>query len=998
MLKELKEKLTDFALEEKFTIIRDNVLSEDYLITKTPKPTRRKRMKTKTKLTQINALKSVMNVYLVDSDDFLTSEDVREMINRVIVGHCAVIGKPREEFLKQNPFIENELSKFVWERKFVTTRDGTLLSQEDDETIEERKRKIAELKKAEMWKHWSAYVEFLKIDKNRAENIIANLDEVTDTILAHLPNPNETAKFFISGLVVGFVQSGKTENYSALINKAIDLGYEIVIILAGVPSLLRNQTQFRAETDIIGIDSHTYQKIGIGHYMDGEPSIEMFTKQDKNEPAGTKNHNGDFSKERIRMLPSFRGNKKILLVVKKNADVLEYLREWLEDLAGKGRGRNDDKPKQNILRNKSLLIINDESDHASINLEKPNEEPSKIAREITNILNLFDKKAIVGYTATPFANIFLDPTEKVSLFPKDFIYLLEPPSDYLGPFEFFGVNYKGETIPAMPLVVTADTIDALSFVDEASIHEWDYKQFGVNPSLRQAIDSFILSGAIRRLRGQKDEHHSMLIHISVSQTSHKEVQEAVQKYIDDIQKCSLPGFPCLDFWKRIEDLYTDNFLTTSEKMEKIDTAIMGHKVQYPIQYSMPNIKKEVMEFLNELEKVYKINGEKDSDFLDFKGFEESHGRGMKVICVGGSMLSRGFTVEGLSCSYYARNSLQCDTILQCGRFFGYRPGYRDLVRVYTTEENEKMLRLSAVAVFELTQQFKKMERENKKPDHFGFYVTEMMQGYLKPTSQKRMRKFEPVDTSFSGYTSEVASFILDDTVSKHNQDITIDFLEALGTPTPLALSKGDTSPNEQYSWRYVDSLAVLEYISNLKISKYSRFHEVSLLRDYIKELRNVHRQLFRFDVVLPNLARGGRTVNLGKYEVKSANRKAILVPNDPQYYIVNEGRALTGRHLEYGLTEKEIEQLYKRHPLNKKSDVQKLEDIRPFRAKRGQLIIYTFSPDRINTDLGLTGSNRINEAPVGFHFNLPECDAYENRKSLVNLVYYLNEVLGGNVI
>ena len=925
---------------------------------------------------EIKSLKSLANIYLSEYGDFITDDEANEIINSLIKGHCTVKGISEKEYLKIFPYIKAELKAHINSLKFLTGNEGMSLTKDDSKTFEEKKNKIAQLKSIPMWKHWDAYVNHLKTNKGYGGHIVNSIDTDTDNIIQNFPLPEEKDEFCIRGLVCGFVQSGKTMNYAGLINKAIDMGYDIILVLAGIPSILRNQGQRRMEYDVVGIDTLTGRKVGIGEKFENTTPIEIYTKRDRKEPYGIKDLNGDFTIERMRNLPPYSGNKQIIMVVKKNKDILEPIYKWLTTLPvyNKITGK---------IENHSLLIIDDESDHASINFENKNEEPSTINRQIRKILKLFKKNALVGYTATPFANIFLDPSEKDDLFPKDFIYLLSPPKEYLGPFEFFRMNREGANIPS--LLRVTDKVDAKVLKEKYSIHDWDYQKNGINPSLRKAIDSFLITGGIRRLRGQAYEHHSMLIHISVSTTSHNDVRKAVQDYIDDIKKNVLENEVDFEFWKRIKSLWQDDFIKTSRKMENVDSKNLKQNVIYEMDFMFSEVKVEIIEFLKELQRVFKINGEKDSDFLDYDSFKKEHGRGMKVICVGGSILSRGYTIEGLTCSYYTRNSLQFDTVLQCGRFFGYRPGYRDLVRVYTSQENQKTLRVSAQTLFRLVEQFKEMSMKGKTPEEFGFYIEEILEGY-KPTSKKRMRKYEPVDTSFSKFSSDVASFILDDKINEQNLNLTNKFIESLGVPFN----------KEDISWRSVDSFKIAEYLVNLKISKYSRFQEALLLKSYIEEVNKKFNHLKYFDVVLVKVKRnGGTPLKVGGYNIKSSQRKTELKEGELKYAEVNEGRALTGSHLLLSLTKAERALFNKKHDNTNSITENK---VRPFRRRRGVLIIYTFCPEHINKELRLKGKDKIKEAPIGLHISLPECRRYQNTKTLANLVYYLNNVLGGNIV
>ncbi|MEM5640452.1 Z1 domain-containing protein [Bacillus toyonensis] len=499
----------------------------------------------------LNNLRSTLHLSLSMMDDWTTHEVAVEIVENVIEAYCIMIGQAKPDFIKQFPFIERELLEYVHEKKFVTTQEGKLITKDDENSVRQKRRKMDDLKRFLSWNHWEAYKEhLLKTKEDMTPEVIDNIDTDTDNIVMNMPVPKEEKEFFVKGLVVGNVQSGKTLNYSGVINKAIDIGYDIIIVLSGVPANLRNQTQRRMEIDVVGVDSLTGHTIGIGNCFSKPSNVEMYTKQDiiKEELAPEDENNlennlrdvgGDFNLNRVSHLPVYRGNKQIVIVSKKHGHVLSAIKAWLESLPlmNKETGK---------LEKLSLLLLNDESDNATINNHRDKGERSTINGLVRDILGLFNKRVVCGYTATPFADIYSDPREKDNLFPSDFMYLLKPPSTYMGPFEFFGVNYKGESVPRMPLVRYTERTDSSSshFMEDDTLHNWDYESNGLNPSLAEAINSFILSGAIRILRGQGKKHHSMMLHTSVSVALHEVVKNAVQDYIDELKNAQkMPTVP-----------------------------------------------------------------------------------------------------------------------------------------------------------------------------------------------------------------------------------------------------------------------------------------------------------------------------------------------------------------------------------------------------------------------------------------------------------------------
>jgi hypothetical protein len=921
-------------------------------------------------------LESMLSVKMNKKDKWHRREDALAFIRRLIDAHCLMEGITRDELLQANPHIEEKLLQSMLEARYITTHEGKCLSSLSAKTLKERKKEIEELKKMPIWNQWEAYKKHLLINKKFPQQIIDNVDADTDTLLAHLPMPQKMKEFFKIGICMGAVQSGKTLNYAGLTNKLIDVEYDIIIILSGIPSSLRNQTQTRMETDVIGIDTLTGKKIGIGMFLPNGGEVEIYTKQDSEEESG------DFNLTHMRHLPVYQRKKQIVIVTKKNPHMLNALKTWLRELPF----MNEQTGK---LEDLSLALIDDECDNASLNIEKDASKRSSINEKITDILNLFHKRVFIGYSASPFANIYLDPADKNSLFPNDFMYLLKTPNNYLGPVEYFGVTLKNKRIPGLPLVRETDEIDKTHFRKGETVHDWDYEMNGVNPSLAKAINSFVLSGAIRILRGQGNEHHSMMVHNSVSVKSHEILTKAIQNYIDEI-KVVTKGKPLKRFWNSLLELWEQDFLVTSAQMEQIDSERFKEIIKYNNDFSFKEIQNAVIEFLNDMEDVREING-KSEDELDFHKTNKK----LKVICVGGAILSRGYTIEGLACSYYMRNSLYNDTVLQAMRFAGYKGNYRDVIRVFTSKGIKQIFQETAKVVYMLSEQLSKMAEQAKTPEDFGLFIETKRKSQTKPSAKIRPESSYKIDPDFSGASKDVAAFLLEDDILKKNQELTSGFIDKLGKPTKQT--------KHEITWNGVDTRKVIDYICQFNYSRYGRFHAPLLLRRYLEEVMADYHSTKTFDVVIPVLSRYGKdTAYLGssKFKVRTARRNGVVYTTEEtgngNHLVLSGGRALTSRHLVYGLTEQELHELNKKYPLPK-GMVHKEEQVRQFRTDRGQLVLYAYCKDFINdTALAKLGVE-ISYSPIGFHFNLPFCKEYEDREQLTNHIYYWNEILGGNV-
>lgn len=372
------------------------------------------------------------------------------------------------------------------------------------------------------WEFWTRYAEYLEKQKKFAPSVILQLDELTDKVLDKLFNPQRSEiQISKKGLVVGQVQSGKTANYTGLICKAADAGFNLIVVLAGIHNNLRSQTQNRIDEGFLGFDTQYERaytmnkttKIGVGLIPGFESAIaNSYT---------TSLEKGDFTSRATNTAGfNFNAPQPILLVVKKNASVLKRLYNWLHTHT---QTRNEK------ISNKSLLIIDDEADNASINTNRKELDPTTINRNICGIISLFNRSAYVGYTATPFANIFI-PQNEDDLFPRDFIINIPAPTNYIGPEKVFGTSIIPDDTNNDLLPIVCPIKDYDFFVPQGHKKDDDKPTFSDIPeSLKTAIKCFIVTCAVRIARGQETKHNSMLIHISRFQVWQNHIKELVEQ-------------------------------------------------------------------------------------------------------------------------------------------------------------------------------------------------------------------------------------------------------------------------------------------------------------------------------------------------------------------------------------------------------------------------------------------------------------------------------------
>ena len=572
------------------------------------------------------------------------------------------------------------------------------------------------------WTYSSAYEDFLLKD-SWPPQMVQSLSDVTSRILGHLQDPQSEGTIWNRrGLVIGHVQSGKTANYTGLIVRAADAGYKFIVVIAGIHNNLRKQTQERIDAAFIGRSSDPVDRCSIGVGIDpGYPH-----------PATLTNINEDFNKNTAAKsgwkINDF--SKPIILIIKKNVTTLTALHNWLKALNAEGDGRISDVP---------MLLIDDEADNASINTNKEDLNPTRTNAMIRRILGLFAKSCYVGYTATPFANIFINPDAyddevREELFPRDFIYCLDAPNTYFGAEKVFLNDETSQSI-VKPIDDCEDLLP-YSHKREVSVPE-------LPPSLYRALDEFIVARAIRNLRGQAVKHCSMMVHVS----RFVPVQKAVRDFL------SLRV-------KKIRDAVRTNYLMP-ESVSSANVYMLGLRQAFDAEYidagyTWSEVKAAVNSVFDYLH-LYVINSKRD-EVLDYRRYE-NEGVGLTAIAVGGLSLSRGLTIEGLTVSYMYRNTKMYDTLMQMGRWFGYRPGFEDLCRVHLSRDSINWYSHIAEAAEELTQQVKQMRRDGLSPKDFGLYVRSHPDSLLITAANKmRAGQKVTVEQSFSGRLRE--SYIL----------------------------------------------------------------------------------------------------------------------------------------------------------------------------------------------------------------------------------------------
>jgi Z1 domain len=757
--------------------------------------------------------------FRVKRGEATSPEELRGIVNTTAAQHMGD-GKPSDEELEQ-------LARDLEAEYNVQIGNANSLQDDTDHVpwLEDRLDTKAE------WRFWTRYERYLRNEQGLSLAAVNSIDRETDNILGRLEDPAREGSWDRRGLVAGQVQSGKTGNYTGLIAKAIDNGYKLVVVLAGIHSSLRSQTQTRIDEGILGFDTRYSRlanqagasaKIGVGRMAGLWLHANSFTSSAED---------GDFRlavAQNLGIQPG--GNDPIVLVVKKNKAILDNLYEWATRLTTE----TDPATNQPKVRGIPILVIDDEADNASVNTKTSGADPSAINGLVRKFLNTFQQSAYVGYTATPFANIFIDPdadhdVSGEELFPRSFIINLPAPSNYIGPERFFGLDEDARNaIEAVdPIPISRKVADYTTWLPD-SHKSGDHPQGDLPESLKDAITFFLLAGAVRRLRGQEQKHHSMLVHVTRFVGIQHEVADQIRDHLADVTRRLTYGEgsnPVVE--EQARRLFKDLGETATALAKMPDLKEMGGEI--------PSFKAVWQEMAAATLKttVHEVNGTAE-DTLEYFGKPE----GVSVIAVGGNKLSRGLTLEGLCVSYYLRASRMYDTLMQMGRWFGYRPGYLDLCRLYTTSTLLGWYERITAATAELQREFEAMVITGRTPRDYGLRVRQLPGG-LMVSSPSKLRNARRLRISFSGDISESVTFK------------SIDRAANLGALERLVAKLGGTTEDLTglRVWREVPASDVTEFFDYYRADRAAVRAQPAALNQYIRS-QLTDGELVRWTIVL----------------------------------------------------------------------------------------------------------------------------------------------------
>lgn len=841
------------------------------------------------------------------------------------------------------------------------------------------------------WAFWNRYGRYLREREGLPPIVVERLDSTTRRILGKLENPSRTGPWDRRGMVVGQVQSGKTGNYTGLICRAADAGYKVIVVLAGTHNSLRSQTQLRLDSGFLGYDTQIRQQVfedddgfakvalGVGRLI-GEKrplAASLTTSLDR----------GDFGKKNAASFGGLLGQYPVLVVVKKHTGILGNLHDWLRDVHGTGEPRR--------IRDLALLVIDDEADNASVNTNKiytpageldPNLDPTMVNQAIRRLLMLFDRRAYVGYTATPFANIYIEPDLEhpefgKDLFPSSFIEYLRPPSNYFGPVRLFGLDEED------PLPLFRQVKDHATWVPDR--HKPDWSPGSLPDSLKLALRSFVLARAVRLARGQTKMHNSMLVHVTRFQKIQTEVRRQVEAELDLLRAGLRHGAGekgKFSEYERLRQLWDCDFVPTTEAFDPD---------AFP-RLTWREVEAELVNAVTPIQ-VMTING----DARDALTYFENREHGLNVIAIGGDKLSRGLTLEGLTVSYYLRASRTFDTLLQMGRWFGYRDHYEDVCRLYTTEDLWNAYAQVSEANEQLIEEFEEMAARGKAPDDYGLKVQNSVQGMLV-TAANKMRAGQLLKIGFAGTLSESVLIPCDKERASRNFEYLVSFVEGLQSRTRLTAPE----PSANWIWRDVPGQLVADgFFAGLTTPEAAWKVNSQVIASYIHN-RIADAELTDWTVVLVSNSGAKPLYDLAGLRVGLTTRNPV---KDRENKVWQEGSYSIRRMLNppdewIDFSDEEVKELTRRTQeawdrdrgrRKKRPDQPSGNIVRHERsAERGLLLIYPLQPVAEDLrNLAREGLEIFDGPLVGFCASFPASDRAPAMDYVVN-VRFLNELFG----
>lgn len=810
--------------------------------------------------------------------------------------------------------------------------------------------------------HWRRLRSYLIDRKGRSETEVQSLDDATDEILKSLEYPQAAHLFKVKGLVVGYIQSGKTANFSALIAKGADAGYKVFIVLSGIHNSLRRQTQIRLDEEL-GLGAPG----GVGRPETGREWVAVTGRENWEDfRAGTFN------------AAVLQGNDRVIMVIKKNGSVLRRLNEWLDS-----RGARLATP---------TLVIDDEADQASINTRgnrTPLDEltdltgdqidndddlnPSVINGRIRELLSKLEHSAYVGYTATPFANVLInhesvDREVLDDLYPDDFILSLERPHGYVGAEQLFGRDAITGEAAGVP------GLDVLRMVEE-----WEGQELTpaggssspvptqLPPSLKEALRDFLLALAAYDLRKGPDAPAAMLVHTSPFVHQQDAMGRLLVEELAELRQRWRYDRPSIE--PELQARW-NGFLSV--------TATIDPTREVAFEQLIDPLNRIMRTGLPVL-----VLHSRSQDTLDYEADP-----GLRAVAVGGNKLSRGLTLEGLLVSYFVRAANYFDTLLQMGRWFGYRESYVDITRLWTTRDLADRFRDLATAEEDLRADIRLYRRLGRTPSDFGPRIR--AHPVMQITARNRMGAAQEVSFDYSGQLAQATKYHLESRKwLEDNLDATRRFLALLGEPLAGTADVG------QPTWADVDWRRVVQFLDEYRTHRDAAKLASVHLRSYI-DAQAANEELLRWHVsvrglVAPDPDLGTEDLHItGVSAVNAIGRSREKTNPSSIKALINPATLTPGKQRGDQIVGLTRDQLAEAHDLtttgqDRLRTSEALEQVRP--KEEGLLLLYPISrysagqtKDRVDL---FDSPERDGVTVIGLAVALPWSDSPATRRYIV---------------
>lgn len=766
---------------------------------------------------------------------------------------------------------------------------------------------------------WPALKRYLADEKGWNQTTIDSIDTASTKVIS-LMQPSVRPKISTRGLVIGHVQSGKTANYTAVIAKAADVNYKFFIVLTGMTNALRSQTQSRLQRELANLNDDKW--------------FVLTSMTDDFRPTGSNRNVNAFLTE--------HSDSKVLCVVKKNAAVLRRLLRWLEGAS------------QEVLSSCPVLLIDDEADQASINASRYKDERTTINKLLLRILSNLPKAAYIGYTATPFANVLIDPSDYGDLYPRDFIVNLPQPQQYFGAERIFG----RELLAPDETDEEYDSLDVIRIIpdDETSYlkatrKNKDHFQPSMTQSLERSLRYFWMAVSARKARGHEHEHSTMLIHTTVHTDVHERFRPLISGYKRGLLRLLNRNDQTLinELRAQWENEHSPAFSTE-----------MGEQFT-----SFDELAPHLIHLISATDII--VENYKSDQRLSYDD------EGQVQIVIGGNTLSRGLTLEGLMVSFFVRQSSAYDTVMQMGRWFGYRTGYADLPRIWMTRELESYFYDLAAVEAEIRYDIERYKMGEVTPLQFGVRIRSHPK--LNVTSRLKMDAAIKARMSYSDDRFQTVLFNhKDHDWLSNNLEATKRLIENI---TPHHQGKVGGS---NVIFRDVPSGHILAFLNDYLFHEDGTVLRSDLLTGYIME-QNAHNELTWWNVVIR-----GKQKKQGDEELALTEKLKVPLLNRSKRVSAQDDHAHLGVLMSYGDRVIDLDLSPDNTPVKKDSELQAYRRNQP-----PLLVIYPISKDSEPQARNKSGANTSREKLeavehlIGLGFVFPETSHQTTRHTYITV-------------